>query len=182
LILTFERGPNGYKMRCPNCRSVVRLRIGPNPAVDEPLHQAHAATELLDDVEAALLEVPLSEAEPVTSKVVSAAASALPSRVARVKPSRAERAVPRRCPACGKALPVRAKCCPDCADQPSAPAVPEPPRKERSRSAGQEAPPRPPAARQSRWWLPVAVAVGAAVLTVAVGLGSLILVAWFRWP
>jgi hypothetical protein len=27
LILTFHRAPHGYKMRCPSCGSVVRLRV-----------------------------------------------------------------------------------------------------------------------------------------------------------
>jgi hypothetical protein len=34
-ILTFHRGPEGYKMRCPGCSSVVRLRIR-RAAADDP--------------------------------------------------------------------------------------------------------------------------------------------------
>jgi hypothetical protein len=32
VILEFQRGPDGYKTRCPKCRSVVRLRVGAKPA------------------------------------------------------------------------------------------------------------------------------------------------------
>jgi hypothetical protein len=31
IILEFRRGPQGYKTRCPNCKSVVRLRVGSKP-------------------------------------------------------------------------------------------------------------------------------------------------------
>ena len=34
-ILVFHRGPQGYKMRCPQCLAVVRLRLGP-PAKSMP--------------------------------------------------------------------------------------------------------------------------------------------------
>ena len=27
MILTFRRGTHGYKMRCPGCKAVVRLRV-----------------------------------------------------------------------------------------------------------------------------------------------------------
>jgi hypothetical protein len=30
VILSFHKRPWGYKTRCPNCQSVVRLRIGPH--------------------------------------------------------------------------------------------------------------------------------------------------------
>jgi hypothetical protein len=35
VILDFNRGPEGYKTRCPNCKAVVRLRVG-NPATPAP--------------------------------------------------------------------------------------------------------------------------------------------------
>jgi hypothetical protein len=45
LILTFHRGAGGYKMRCPGCGSVVRLRVKgkkrrrprPEPTVIQPV-------------------------------------------------------------------------------------------------------------------------------------------------
>jgi hypothetical protein len=35
-ILVFHRGPQGYKMRCPNCLAVVRLHVDPPAKANPP--------------------------------------------------------------------------------------------------------------------------------------------------
>lgn len=135
-VLQFHKGSEGYKMRCPSCSSVVRLRgrakrdtgkrssshpvpASPRPAVpvsslDRALQHVNAPTQQLDAVEARQLAVPLTDAVPVTDQVISAAAAALPSRIVAAVGAGAGEPATGICENCGKAIPSHRKCCPEC--------------------------------------------------------------------
>ncbi len=217
VILTFSRGPKGYKRRCPNCGAGVRLRLDPRPGhrpglrircpcgatlrtvagqptvcphchrnlkvpgnltpVDRALNQATAGTDLLDAVEANQLRFPLPNPQPVSSEVVSAAASALPSKIVPAAPAHPRPADAPVCSLCGKALAPNEKACRACAARTTASVALEVYPMDAEAWTDLPAPTRNPTPRPLSWRQAVVVAVA-----IGAGVGLLLaIVAWWIW-
>jgi hypothetical protein len=62
-ILQFRRGPDGYKVRCPKCSAVVRLRVAPRAPVRAQAPE-YAPTQLMPPLDLADFPLP-SDLGPV---------------------------------------------------------------------------------------------------------------------
>jgi len=65
LVLKFRRTPHGYKMRCPSCGAVVRLRVPEKPGAPPPAGDALQPSPFdvpLDEIDVELMAPPVEEA------------------------------------------------------------------------------------------------------------------------
>jgi hypothetical protein len=144
--------------------------------MDRALDEANARTQLLDAVEANLLRFPLPNPQPVSSEVVSAAASALPSQMlAGGPPGNAP-----VCPACGRVVVAKEKYCRTCAPHSPTPPPLDVLPVEPVHGVEVSVPALKAKPRQLSWQLMalLALASGAGVAVVVVGLG---MVVWLMW-
>ena len=132
-VITFHRGPNGYKARCPACGSVVRLRIRggrarvrgtqppllecPETASPRPALPSPAASPIPEDSNSTPWPVPArGEVTALSGEAGSAPESGL---LAPDVDARWQQAV--LCPQCGSLIAEGATVCPVCKKEPSWP-------------------------------------------------------------
>ncbi len=137
-LLKFRPGPQGYKMRCPGCGSVVRLRVDVAPPAGAPADPALVRTEKLESLRPVFLpgagpplpvilpaETPIAALNgPLTPEKLLAVSALPPDSVVPGAPAGGPNTL--HCEVCCTVIPADARRCPACDSEFELPLV-EPP-------------------------------------------------------